>query len=446
LKIERILLLVITIAGVSIAVSSMEIASAETSYMQDITISSGLSTYSGRPIQAEYVDTSSVLVGDQIDTIIVQLKKVGLPTGNVQIGIFNTDLSVKKIFATIDASTFTTSYKDYTFSLSTTDQPYQIQAGDRIGIKFAGGDTLNYIAIMTDQNDADPFDGINTYHTYYNTSWKSFTTKDLYMTLKLVNYTPGTKRVDSFGVQQFYSQKIGKQSLVIGYDNPNTEPGVVVDGKSSAIPQTLGKFNYYTVQPRTGGLSSGGTQLTMRINLNPLLSSGTQTTWQVAEKVGYMVSPKDIDEFEQTGYFRIKDVTKDDDISFKQGGQQTSSNPSFAGAFGIDVSYSGTSGITAEKELNHAQFEFFKDVISLHTGSLVNKWIGVKEISRHVSSGQLYEVYVDLDPIDFTTGMPKNNWQHLCTHLDDGKLVGIYSGHITTWVNKYFTYRLDNSK
>src|SRR2546428_3534049 len=62
-------------------------------YMQDTTASFGLSTYSGRQIQAEYVNSSSVLVGKQIDTISVQLKKVGSPTGNATIGVFYGDLS-----------------------------------------------------------------------------------------------------------------------------------------------------------------------------------------------------------------------------------------------------------------------------------------------------------------------------------------------------------------
>ena len=153
-------------------------------YMQDTTASFGLSTYSGRQIQAEYVNSSSVLVGKQIDTISVQLKKVGSPTGNATIGVFYGDLSFKKSFANVTVSALTTSYKNYTFSLPNSVPPYQIQAGDRIGIKFAGGNSTFYVGIMTDQNSADPFDGANSYLTYYTTAWKSFTSNDLTMTLQ----------------------------------------------------------------------------------------------------------------------------------------------------------------------------------------------------------------------------------------------------------------------
>src|SRR5439155_4946005 len=154
-------------------------------FMQDTTVSAGLSTHSGRQIQAEYVTGSSVLAGKQIDTIMVQLKKVGLPTGNATVGVFNTALSVKKSFASISVSTLTTSYKDYTFSLPRLAQPYKIQPGDRIGIKFSGGNSTFYVAIMTDRTNA--FDGTNSLHMYYDTAWKNLTTEDLYMTLKLTD-------------------------------------------------------------------------------------------------------------------------------------------------------------------------------------------------------------------------------------------------------------------
>ena len=251
--------------------------------------------------------------------------------------------------------------------------------------------------------------------------------------------------LDPFGVQQFFPQKAGKQQIVMGNDNPNSIPGFGFEAGGNATSQVQGQFHYYSIKPHTGALVSGEPQLTMRINLNPVGSSGSQVDWMTAEQQGYMVSPNDIDEFEQTGYFRIQSAIKDDDISLKQGGAHTSSHPSYAGSFGMEISYSGKYGKTAEKELNHPKYEFFNDPVALKTGSIVGKWIGVKEISRHTSRGQLYDVYVDLDPIDFATGLPKNNWQHLSSHLDDGKESGMYAGHITSWGKKYFTYRIDNA-
>ena len=153
--------------------------------MQDTAKSFGLSTDTARQIQAEYVSEKSSLVGKSIDTITVDLKKGGSPTGTVQVGVFNGDLSVKQLFGIINASDIgTANYATYSFSL-TAPQTYQIQSGDRIGIKFSGGSKSNYIAIMTDQRNT--FDGTNSYLSYYTNSWHSLTgNDDLFMILKLI--------------------------------------------------------------------------------------------------------------------------------------------------------------------------------------------------------------------------------------------------------------------
>jgi hypothetical protein len=151
--------------------------------MNDTTASFGLKTYSAVPIQAEYVTPTSFLLGKSIDTIVVDLKKTGLPSGPVQVGVFNSDASVKQLFGNIDASAIgSTGYAQYSFSLPVS-HTYKIQSGDRIGIKFTGGDTSNLVGIMTDQNNM--FDGINSYLNSYIKAWNSYTGKDLTMTLRL---------------------------------------------------------------------------------------------------------------------------------------------------------------------------------------------------------------------------------------------------------------------
>ncbi|MBM2819124.1 MAG: carbohydrate-binding protein [Nitrosarchaeum sp.] len=156
-------------------------------HMSDTTASSGDKAHSGRQIQAENISPTSQLVGDNIDSITLKLKKAGSPTGVAEIGIFNTDLSVKKLFGLKDASTLTTSSVDYTFI---SGQKYQIQSGDRIGIKFTGGNSTNNISVMMDTNAADPFDLVKSYHTYYDTAWRTNTAWDMYMILKDNNFTP----------------------------------------------------------------------------------------------------------------------------------------------------------------------------------------------------------------------------------------------------------------
>jgi hypothetical protein len=154
--------------------------------MEDTTSTTGQSLWAGRPVHAEYVSSTSTLVGKQIDSIVLKLRKSsGATTGIAEIGIINSDLSMKKIFGTIDVSTVAVSYTNYEFVLA--GSAYTIQAGDRIGIKYTAGSSSNHVAVMRDTNSADPFDGRSTFHTYYSTSWNNFPSNDLTMVLKLIN-------------------------------------------------------------------------------------------------------------------------------------------------------------------------------------------------------------------------------------------------------------------
>jgi hypothetical protein len=97
--------------------------------------------------------------------------------------VFNEDLSVKKLFGTLDVSDLTTTYTDHEFKLA--DELYTIEAGDRIGIKYDGSTGSNWVSVMLDLDPEDPFDGANSYLQYhYQGSWKSSPDRDMYMVLK----------------------------------------------------------------------------------------------------------------------------------------------------------------------------------------------------------------------------------------------------------------------
>jgi hypothetical protein len=155
-------------------------------HMSDTTQTYGLAMYSsGTPSHVEFVSSTSQLVGKSIDQITLKLRKTGNPTGTVQIGVINSDLSVKKLFGTKDTTTIASTYTDYAFKLSN-NELYTIQPGDRIGIKYSGGDSANFVAVMIDHDSADPFDGTNSYRQQFSTSansWASFTPDDMYMVL-----------------------------------------------------------------------------------------------------------------------------------------------------------------------------------------------------------------------------------------------------------------------
>jgi peptidoglycan/xylan/chitin deacetylase (PgdA/CDA1 family) len=162
---------------------TVSVSSFPITQMSDTTQTYGLAMYSAQQSHSEFVSSTSQLVGKSIDEITLKLRKTGLPTGTVQIGVFNTDLSVKKLFGTIDAAALTGTYTNYTFTL-TNGELYALQSGDRIGVRYAGGDSSNLIAVMVDRDSADPFDGANTYRQVYTTSWTSFPSDDIYMILR----------------------------------------------------------------------------------------------------------------------------------------------------------------------------------------------------------------------------------------------------------------------
>jgi len=196
-KIHGLSLILIIIAASAAAIFSSAVVLAKTVTQMQDPITFGLSMYAGRPIHAEYVTSSSALAGKYIDAIKIQLKKVGSPTGTATIGIFNSDLSVKTNFTGIDVSTINTSYREYPFSMPS-GKHYQVQPGDRIGIKYTGGDSSNFVAILTDQDPSGPFDGTNSYQTYfYNSVWNNFTSSDLIMTLTLTDTVPPTLTISS---------------------------------------------------------------------------------------------------------------------------------------------------------------------------------------------------------------------------------------------------------
>jgi hypothetical protein len=154
-------------------------------HMSNSTASAGYGVYAQKPARVEYVTEDSELVGDKIDSITLKMKRVGTINGTAEIGVLNEDLSMKKVFGTLDVTTLTPTYTDYEFKL-TGDELYTIEAGDRIGITYTGGslESTSWISVMLDLEPEDPFDGANSYLQYhYQGTWRNSPDRDLYMTL-----------------------------------------------------------------------------------------------------------------------------------------------------------------------------------------------------------------------------------------------------------------------
>ena len=153
-------------------------------HMSDTTSTFGSLTYSGRQVNAEYAGASSQLLGDRIDSITLRLQKIGNPSGTAEVGVFNDNLSVKKLFGTMSMAALSASYADYEFKLSGGEM-YTIQQGDRIGVKFAGGNSGAGVNVMIDRDSAGPFDGTSSQRVRYESGWLYYDTgEDLYMILR----------------------------------------------------------------------------------------------------------------------------------------------------------------------------------------------------------------------------------------------------------------------
>lgn len=169
-----------------IAPPSAEATSTSYVLMEAINNTTGMSLEKSRQAHVEYVGPDSQLISKMLDSVTIQLKKKGNPTGTAEVGVIDgNSLQMKKVFGTIDAASLTNSYKEYIFALGNYDKAYKLQSSDGIGIKYNGGNNGNNISVMRDTTA--PFDGQNTYHRYYTNSWADQKNVDMWMKL---TFTP----------------------------------------------------------------------------------------------------------------------------------------------------------------------------------------------------------------------------------------------------------------
>ena len=122
----------------------------------------------------------SVIVGKPLKAWKVRLRKSGTPSGNVTAKIRRkSDDSVVATFnQTIDSTTLSTVFAEYTFTLT---NPYTIQSGDRIMIEYGGP-----ASVQLETWNVDKIDGSNTRRIRYTTSYLSYSTEDIAGTMSSV--------------------------------------------------------------------------------------------------------------------------------------------------------------------------------------------------------------------------------------------------------------------
>ena len=158
----------------------------------------------------QFVTSGSSLINKEINKIEIWLHKTGNPTGNVIIGIFDSNRNIVKQFAIIDATTLTNQITKYTFTVTSA---YKIKANDYIGIHYVNGDANNYVMVRIDTTN--PFDGTNSYRCGYGTSWICANNEDLVISLA---YKPLDKE---FNLDKAYSYIISLYDSSVGLVREN---------------------------------------------------------------------------------------------------------------------------------------------------------------------------------------------------------------------------------
>ncbi len=120
---------------------------------------------------------SSTMIGQKVGQVIMPIKHAGTAlTGTIYCYVRN--VSSNNIVATIgtlDASTITSSYADYTFTAVTS---YTLTSSDTISIECSWSESSTQY-IITQTSTVDRYDGSNSGKSYYFTNWSTGLTNDM---------------------------------------------------------------------------------------------------------------------------------------------------------------------------------------------------------------------------------------------------------------------------
>jgi hypothetical protein len=116
---------------------------------------------------------SSLIIGKSLKSWKVRLRKRGSPSGNVTAKVRRRsgDAIIATFNETFNSATFSTSFTEFTFTLST---PHTIAHGDKIMVEYNGAPAIDIEAWAVDK-----FDGSNTRRIKYDTTYIGFNTQDV---------------------------------------------------------------------------------------------------------------------------------------------------------------------------------------------------------------------------------------------------------------------------
>jgi len=127
------------------------------------------------------INSSSAMIGEEVGQVIIPIKHAGAAlTGTVTLNMrLLADDSLLKEIDTLDASTITDSYVNYTFTSSDTN--YTMIEDSTLSLECSwSASSSEYIFIKTNGNI---YDGVYSGKTYYFTNWSSGNVNDTIMSI-----------------------------------------------------------------------------------------------------------------------------------------------------------------------------------------------------------------------------------------------------------------------
>lgn len=209
---------------------------------------SGQSMYAGgRAFYGQQFSPEAEIINKVVDCATLELRRHNAPPGNAEIGFYDSNMKLIKLFGTIEVSTLTTGYKAYEFCLPTSDSGHLILENQILAVSYNGGDAVNRIDVRRSNVGAGPdYDGIDSYHVNFDAIWHIYNTegnsRDLLFKLTnglvSVNITPGasSKTTDAFSPNPVVVN-IGD---TVTWTNKDIQPHTVTSG---SVGQPDGKFD-----------------------------------------------------------------------------------------------------------------------------------------------------------------------------------------------------------
>ena len=211
----------------------------------------GQSMYNGgRTFYGQEFGSGAAIVTSIVDCATVEMRKHGSPTGMAEIGFYDSNMNLAKLFGTIDVSTFTTGYKAYEFCLPSSDSGHLILENQILAVSFNAGDPINRIDVRRSNTGSGPdYDGLASYHVNYDGKWYVYNaegnSRDLLFKLTnglvSVNITPGaTSKTDDAFSPNPVNIKVGD---TVTWTNTDSPPHTVTSGTGPSDPNVGQEFN-----------------------------------------------------------------------------------------------------------------------------------------------------------------------------------------------------------